>query len=100
MVGNMYTRYCNKSLVKRFKGLCLQNQHAKFNEIWRELYETNRKMMADQQEQEDHLRMQMVGEQTIVSRSRATFSQWIAGKPAERWALIYDTHGAGLALRI
>ncbi|XP_062218620.1 uncharacterized protein LOC133918660 [Phragmites australis] len=92
--ANLYTRYRSKSLVKRFKGLCLQNQQAKFNEIWRELNETTRKMMADQQAGEDQLRAQMVGGQTIVSRSRGTFSQWIAGKPAERWALIHDTHGA------
>ncbi|XP_062196231.1 uncharacterized protein LOC133899268 [Phragmites australis] len=92
--ANLYSRYHNKGLVKKFKGLCLQNQQAKFNEIWRELNETTRKMMAQQEAQEDHLRTQMVGGQTIISRSRGTFSQWIAGKPAERWALFYDTHGS------
>ncbi|XP_062183311.1 uncharacterized protein LOC133887388 [Phragmites australis] len=55
--ANLYTRYHNKGLVKRFKGLCLQNQHAKFNEIWRELNETTRKMMTEQEAQEDHLWM-------------------------------------------
>jgi hypothetical protein len=29
--ASMYSRYHNKALVKRFKGLCLQNQLSKFN---------------------------------------------------------------------
>jgi hypothetical protein len=92
--ANMYSRYHNKALVKRFKGLCLQNQLSKFNQIWRELNDTTHKMMDDQQMKEDRLRSQMMEGQTVTSRSRMTFSQWIAGKPAERWALVYDTNGA------
>jgi hypothetical protein len=56
----MYSRYHNKALVKRFKGLCLQNHLSKFNQIWRELDDTTRKMMDDQQMDEDRLRSQMV----------------------------------------
>jgi hypothetical protein len=33
--------------VKRFKGLCLQNQLSKFNQVWRELNDTTHKMMDD-----------------------------------------------------
>jgi hypothetical protein len=81
--ANMYSRYHNKALVKRFKGLCLQNQLSKFNQLWRELNDTTRKMMDDQQMEEDRLRSQMVEGQTVTSQSCMTFNQWIAGKPAE-----------------
>jgi hypothetical protein len=70
--------------VKRLKGLCLQNQLSKFNQIWRELNDTTHKMMDDQQMEEDRLQSQMVEGQTVTSRSRMTFSQWIACKPVER----------------
>jgi hypothetical protein len=92
--ANMYSRYHNKALVKRFKGLGLQKQRSKFNLIWRKLNDTTCKMMNDQQMEEDRLRSQMVEGQTVTSRSRMTFSQWIAGKPAERWELVHDTNGA------
>jgi hypothetical protein len=45
--------------------------------------------------EEDRLQSQMVEGQTITSWSRMTFSQWIAGKPAECWALVHYTNGAG-----
>jgi hypothetical protein len=93
-LGANYSRYHNKALVKRFKGLCLQNQLSKFNQIWRKLNDITRKMMDDQQMEEDRLRSQMVEGQTITFRSRMTFSQWIAGKPADHWALVHDTNGA------
>jgi hypothetical protein len=40
--------------------------------------------MDDQQMEEDILWSQMEG-QTVTSQSRMTFSQWTAGKTAERW---------------
>jgi hypothetical protein len=58
-----------------------------------ELNDITRKMMDDQQMKEDRLQSQMVEGQTVTSQSRMTFSQWIAGKPAERWALVHDTNG-------
>jgi ribosome recycling factor len=64
--ANMYSRYHNKPLVKRFKGLCLQNHLSKFNQIRRELDDTTRKMMDDQQMNKDRLRSQMVEGQTVT----------------------------------
>jgi hypothetical protein len=69
-LGANHSRYHNKALVKRFKGLCLQNHLNKFNQIWREFNDTTRKMMDDQQMEEDRLRSQMVEGQTITSQSR------------------------------
>jgi len=97
--ANLYSRYRSKALVRKFKGLCLQNQQSKFNDIWRDLNETTRQMMQQQQQREDMLQSQMVGGQAIVNRPRSTFAEWIAGKPAERWALLHDKEGARFVLQ-
>ena len=92
--ANLYTQFRDKRLVKKFKGLCVQNQQSKFNQIWQELNEKTSKMVQAEQAKEDALRSQMVEGQTVRSRSRVTFAQWIAQKPAARWSLLHDTDGA------
>src|SRR5205814_1886599 len=61
--ANLYTQFCDKRLVKKFKGLCVQNQQSKFNQIWQELNEKTRKMVQAEQAKEDALRSQMVESQ-------------------------------------
>src|SRR5438132_5177588 len=92
--ANLYTQYHHKRLVKKFKGLCVQNQQSMFNQIWQELNEKTRKMVQAEQAKEDALRSQMVESQTVRTRSRVTFGQWISQKPAARWALLHGTDGA------
>src|SRR5207237_1082462 len=92
--ANLYTQFLDKRLVMKFKGLCVQNQQSKFNQMWQELNEKTRSMVQAEQTKENALRSQMVEGQTIRSRSRVTFAQWIAQKPAARWALLHDTDGA------
>src|SRR5438105_15254443 len=75
--ANLYSRYRSRALVRKFKGLCLQNQQSKFNNIWRDLNETTRQMMQQQQQREDMLQSQMVGGQVVVNRSRSMFTEFI-----------------------
>src|SRR5438132_8916467 len=78
----------------KLKWLCLHNKNSKFNNIWRDLNETTRQMTQQQQQREDMLQSQMMGGQAIVNHPRSMFAEWIAGKPAEHWALLHDKEGA------
>ena len=44
------------------------------------------------------LQSQMVGGQAVVNRPQSTFAEWIAGKPAEHWALLHGKEGVRFVL--
>lgn len=77
-------------MVKQFKTLCMQNQVRKFDTIFNLLNERSKKLVAEGRMEGT----QVIGGSEVSVRRQMTFAQWIARKPAERWAWAHDTTGA------
>lgn len=89
--ANLYNAFKSKPLVKRFKIMCVQNQVRKFNALFNQINERTRQMVTEEQSTGG---VEIVGGHPVNTRRNMTFAQWVAGKPAEKWALAHDTDGS------
>lgn len=92
--ANFYSMCKSKKLVKKFKIMCLQNQLRKFQALWNDIQQSTVKLVAEEEAQGQGLPDAHGQGGPIVRRGMVTLAQWMAQKPAARWALAHDTEGA------
>jgi hypothetical protein len=102
MKANFHSQFKNKTLAKLFERLCEQNQHKKFDAIWKKSDELTKKASEEiakrpvnPEPREEPISLEDVGidgpqVRRRIGRAVKTFSQWIQNEPKEKWCLVFD----------